>query len=130
MIQAIKTSKWVIVAVALLCLSNSSFAQSKTSSSAFEINDKALKEYAGDYKTEDSNYFNITISITDKDKLMAQPTDKSEPITLLVATKKDYFDLAQMPSKIRFNRAENGTIESLTFSQGSVNFTAKRLGRS
>ena len=130
MIQVIKNGKWLIAALTLLCLSNSSFAQSKTSSSAFEITNKDLKEFVGDYKTDDPNNFNITISMNGEDKLMAQPTDKSEPNTLLVATKKDYFDLAQTPLKINFNRGENGKIESLTFSQESESFTAKRLGRS
>lgn len=119
-------SRWFTVVLTLLILSNPTFAQNKTSSSAFEISNDDLKEFVGDYKTNDSNYFNITISMNGDEKLMAQPTDKSQPNTLLVATKKDYFNLANTPLKIHFNRNEDGKIESLTFSQGSESFTASR----
>ena len=124
--QSKKSSKWLMGAIILLFLSNSLLAQNKTSSSAFEISVDGLKEFVGDYKTNDANYFNITISMNGDEKLMAQPTDKSEPNTLLVATKKDYFNLANTPLKIHFNRNEAGEIESLTFSQGSESFTASR----
>lgn len=124
--QLKNSSKWFMGAIILLFLSSSLLAQNKTSSSAFEISVDGLKEFVGDYKTNDSNYFNITISMNGDEKLMAQPTDKSEPNTLLVATKKDYFNLANTPLKIHFNRNEDGEIESLTFSQGSESFTASR----
>jgi hypothetical protein len=130
MIQVIKKGKWLIAAITILCLSNSSFAQSQTSSKAFEITNKDLKEFVGDYKTDDPNYFNITISMNGDDKLMAQPTDKSEPNTLMVTTKKDFFDLANTLIKIHSNRGENGRIVSLTFSAGGESFDAKRKGRS
>ena len=127
MTQVIKTSKWVIAMLAFLCISNSSFAQSKTSSTAFEMSNEDLKEFVGEYNSSDPGAFNITISMIGDEKLMAQPTSKSEPNTLLVATKMDHFDLNRTPLKIHFNRDDKGKIESLTFSQGNTKFTAKRV---
>ena len=125
--KSVTTGRWLIAAITLLFFSNSSFAQTKTSNSAFEISIEDLKEFIGDYKANDLNYFNITISLNGDEKLMAQPTDKSEPNTLLVATKKDHFELANTPLKIHFNRNEKEEILSLTFSQGSESFTASRV---
>ncbi len=112
----------------LVGLSNNVLAQNKTSSQTFEIKNEDLKEYVGQYNPDDNSYyFNITISMDGDDRLMAQPTDKSQPNTLMVATEKDYFDLAGTPLVINFNRDDAGKIESLTFTQGQQSFTAKKV---
>ncbi|GAB5523733.1 MAG: hypothetical protein Roseis2KO_16050 [Roseivirga sp.] len=101
-------------------------AQAKTSSDAHEIANKELKEYTANYKADAGQGFDITISLDGDDRLMAQPTNKSQPNTLLKATAKDKFDLANTGGlKITFNR-EDDKIVSLTFSQGGQSFTAKR----
>ncbi|MCE7993275.1 MAG: hypothetical protein HEP71_14915 [Roseivirga sp.] len=124
-----KTTTRLSALLMLLCtffIGQQAMAQGKTSSSDHEISNKELKEYAGNYKAEASPGFDITISLDGDDRLMAQPSDKSQPITLLRANAKDKFTLVNTGGlKISFNR-EDDKIISLTFSQGGQSFTAKR----
>ena len=85
---------------------------------------EALKEFVGQYNKEGNAGFNITVSIKD-DKLHAQPTDKSQPLTELVLIEKDKYDLQNTGGlKISFARDENGKITHLTFSSGGNQFNA------
>jgi hypothetical protein len=114
----------------LLCtclISQRTLAQDKTSSDAHTVSNEALKEYVGEYNIDGGQGFNITITLDGDDKLMAQPSNKSQPNTLLKATAADKFDLVNTGGlKIAFNR-EDDKIVSLTFSQGTQAFTAKRV---
>ena len=84
----------------------------------------ALKEYVGQYNKEGNAGFNITVSIKD-DKLHAQPTDKSQPLTELVMSEKDKYDLKNTGGlKISFSRDEDGKITHLTFASGGTQFIA------
>ena len=105
---------------------NVTLAQSKTSTDAYEISNEDLKEYVGQYDPEGGQFFSITISIQGEEKLMAQPTDKRQPLTLMAATAKDKFDLVGPPIDLTFNRNDDGKIVSVTFAQGGNSFTAKR----
>lgn len=113
----------------LLCtffIGQQAMAQGKTSSEAHPVTNKELKEYTGNYVAEAAPGFNITISLDGDDRLMAQPTDKSQPNTLLKANDKDKFTLVNTGGlKISFNR-EDDKVVSLTFSQGGQSFTAKK----
>lgn len=113
-----------------LCLvaffSTTTLAQNKTSSTAHEISNEDLKEYVGQYDPEGGQFFSVTVSLDGDDRLMAQPTDKRQPLTLLSATAKDKFDLVGPPIQIAFQRDDKGKIISLTLSQGSNSFTALR----
>ena len=102
-------------------------AQSKTSSDAYKITNKELKEYVANFKADAGPGFDITISLDGDDKLMAQPTDKRQPNTLLVALEKDKFELSNTNGiQIMFNREEDKII-SITFSQGGRSFSATRV---
>lgn len=105
---------------------NISLAQSKTSTDAYEISNEDLKEYVGQYDPDGGQFFSITVSLQGEEKLMAQPTDKRQPLTLLAATAKDKFNLVGPPIDLTFNRNDDGKIVSVTFSQGGNSFTAKR----
>ena len=107
-------------------MAHAAFAQSKTSTDAYEISNEDLKEYVGQYDPEGGQFFSITISIQGEEKLMAQPTDKRQPLTLLAATAKDKFNLVGPPINITFNRDDAGKIISLTFAQGGNSFKAIR----
>ena len=48
---------------------------------------EALKEFVGQYNKEGNTGFDITVSIKD-DKLHAQPTDKSQPLTEMVLVER------------------------------------------
>ena len=117
----------------ILCLALFAFfsanvmAQGKTSSDAHEISNEDLKTYVGQYNPENGQFFNITVSMDGEDRLMAQPTDKSEPLTLLRATAKDKFDLVGTPIRMSFQRDDKDKIISLTLMQGGNSFTAKRV---
>lgn len=125
-----KTISRLGLILTLLCtclLSQQALAQSKTSSDAYTISNEALKEYLGEYNIDGGQGFNITITLDGDDKLMAQPSNKSQPNTLLRATAADKFDLVNTGGlKIAFNR-EDDKIVSLTFSQGMQGFTAKKV---
>lgn len=124
-----KTTTRLGTLLVLLCtffIGQQAMAQGKTSSEAHPVTNKELKEYTGSYVAEASHGFNITISLDGEDRLMAQPTDKSQPITLLKANDKDKFSLVNTGGlKISFNR-EDDKVVSLTFSQGGQSFTAKK----
>lgn len=124
-----KTTTRVSTLLIMLCtlfMGQQAIAQAKTSSDVHEVSNKELKTYLGDYKAEGGAGFDITISLDGDDRLMAQPSNKSQPNTLLKATAKDKFDLVNTGGlKITFNREED-KIVSLTFSQGGQSFTAKR----
>ncbi len=116
----------LLIMLCTLFIGQQAMAQEKTSSDAHEIANKELKAYLGDYKKEAGPGFDITISLDGDDRLMAQPSNKSQPNTLLKATAKDKFDLMNTGGlKITFNR-EDDKIVSLTFSQGGQSFTAKK----
>ena len=117
-----------LLSLALIAFfSTATQAQSKTSSSAHEISNDDLKEYVGQYDPEGGQFFSVTVSLDGDDRLMAQPTDKSEPLTLLSATEKDKFDLVGPPIQLAFQRDDKGKIISLTLSQGGNSFTALRV---
>ena len=105
---------------------NVALAQSKTSTAAYELSNEQLKEYVGQYDPEGDQYFSVTVSLSGEDKLMAQPTDKSQPLTLMAATAKDKFDLVGTPIQFTFKRNDAGKIISLTFEQGGRSFEAIR----
>ena len=87
---------------------------------------EALKEFVGQYNKEGNTGFNITVSIKD-DKLHAQPTDKSQPLTELVLLEKDKYELKNTGGlKISFTRDENGKITHLTFDSGGMQFNAQK----
>lgn len=116
----------ILLLLCTLFIGQQAMAQGKTSSDAHELPNKELKTYLGDYKAEGGAGFDITISLDGDDRLMAQPSNKSQPNTLLKATAKDKFDLVNTGGlKITFNR-EDDKIVSLTFSQGGQSFTAKK----
>lgn len=116
----------ILLVLFTLFLQQASFAQGKTSTSQFEIKNEDLKAYVGQYDPE-SGFFSITVSLDGEDRLMAQPTDKSQPLTLMEALAKDKFELpAAGGIQFTFTRDENDKIISLTFSQNGQSFTAKR----
>lgn len=123
-----KTTRFSTLLIMLftLFIGQQAMAQRTTSSDTHEISNKELKEYLGNYKAEAGPGFDITISLDGDDRLMAQPTNKSQPNTLLRATAKDKFDLVNTGGLvISFNR-ENDKVVSLTFSQGGQSFKAKK----
>ncbi len=109
-------------------MAHAAFAQSKTSTDAYEISNEDLKEYVGQYDPEGGQFFSITISLQGEEKLMAQPTDKRNPLTLMAATAKDKFNLVGPPINMTFNRNDDGKIVSVTFAQGGRSFNAMRKG--
>ena len=120
-------SRSILFLALITFFSTNVMAQGKTSSDAHEISNKDLKTYVGQYNPENGQFFNITVSMDGEDRLMAQPTDKSEPLTLLRATAKDKFDLVGTPITMSFERDDKDKIISLTLMQGGRSFTAKRV---
>lgn len=86
---------------------------------------ESLKEFVDQYNKEGNTGFNITVSIKD-DKLYAQPTDKSQPLTEMVLLEKDKYELKNTSGlKVSFNRDDDNKIVSLTFtSNNGMEFTA------
>jgi len=120
-----RTLSRALLGITLFCLlATAGMAQTKTSTDAYEISNEDLKEYVGQYDPEGGQFFSVTVSLDGDDKLKAQPTDKSQPMTLMAATAKDKFDLVGPPINFTFNRGEDGKIISLTFAQGANAFTA------
>ena len=118
-----------MIMLSLLGISQQAWAQSKTSTEAHSLKNEELKEYLGKYDPDgtEGRAFSITISLDGEDRLMAQPTNKSQPNTLLAAEAKDKFNLVGTGGlQISFTRDENDKIVSLRFSQGSQGFTAKK----
>ncbi len=116
----------LLVMLFSLFIGQQAMAQGKTSSDAHKVTNEELKAYLGNYKAEAGPGFDITISLDGDDRLMAQPTNKSQPNTLLRATAKDKFDLVNTGGLvISFNR-EDDKVVSLTFSQGGQSFSAKK----
>lgn len=117
----------MLIFVIFLASGQNLLAQGKTSTDTHSISNEALREYVGQYDPEGDQFFSITVSLDGEDRLMAQPTDKSQPLTLLGAQAKDKFDLVGTGGlQITFNRDDDDKIVSLTFSQGGQSFTAKR----
>lgn len=125
-----KTTRFLALCLTFLlsiAISKSAFAQGKTSTEANEISNEALKEYLGQYDPGNGQGFSITVSLDGEDRLMAQPTNKSQPLTLLRAKGKDQFSLVNTGGlEISFTRDENDKVISLTFSSSGQTFTAKR----
>lgn len=112
-----KNSIYLLVAVLVLATFSTLKAQENNPS-------EALKEFVGQYNKEGNTGFNITISIKE-DKLHAQPTDKSQPLTEMALVEKDKYDLKNTGGlKISFTRNEKGEIVSLTFSSSGTQFKA------
>lgn len=125
MIKTIKTLAGFLTVIFFMS-GHQAFAQQKTSNSENPIESKELKQYTGKYDPE-GNFFSITISLDGEDRLMAQPTDKSQPLTLMSFKGKDKFELVGTNGlQISFNRDDKQKIISLTFSEGGRSFTAKR----
>ncbi|MBO3698559.1 DUF3471 domain-containing protein [Roseivirga sp. E12] len=110
-----------------------SFAQlataQTTSSDAHKIENKELKAYVGEYIYDNNSEqgFDITVSMDGGAKLMAQPTNKSQPITLLVAFEEDKFDLTNTGGlKMEFKRNDKKEIVSLTIWSDGHSFTCLR----
>lgn len=112
-----KNSIYSLVVVLMLTTFSSLQAQDNNPSDA-------LKEFVGQYNKEGNTGFDITVSIKD-DKLYAQPTDKSQPLTEMILVEKDKYDLKNTGGlKISFTRGEDGKITHLTFSSGGNQFNA------
>lgn len=87
---------------------------------------EALKEFVGQYNKEGNTGFNITVSIED-DKLHAQPTDKSQPLTEMVLLEEDKYELKNTGGlKISFTRGGDSKITHLTFSSAGTQFNAMK----
>lgn len=129
MINLFKQFRICILLGLLIASGNLVMAQGTTSTSEFKISNKALKEYVGQYNFDPKaeRGFDITISLDGDDRLMAQPTNKSQPLSLLAALEKDKFEIVNTDGlSVAFNRNDKGKIVSLEFSQGSLSFLALR----
>ena len=118
-----------ILVLLFSAISNFLAAQGSTSTSAYKISKESLKEYVGQYNFDQKAEmgFDVTVSLDGNTRLMAQPTDKSQPLTLLAALEKDSFELVGTNGlRIAFTRNEKGKIVSLKLYRGDQSFTALR----
>lgn len=102
-------------------------AQATTSSDAHTLTNEQLKEFVGQFDPPTGQFFSITVSLDGEDKLKAQPTDKSQPNTLLVAKAKDKFELLNTGGITFTFTREDDKIVSLTFAQGGQSFIATKV---
>lgn len=125
----IKNSTVAATILFFVLVSFSTYAQNTTSTETYNISKKDLKEYVGEYKYDGKaeRGFDITVSLDGESNLMAQPTDKSQPLSLAMALGKDKFELAKTGGLIlSFTRSKKGGILSLTISKGDNSFTCLR----
>ena len=118
-----------ILVLLFSAISNFLAAQGSTSTSAYKISKESLKEYVGQYNFDQKAEmgFDVTVSLDGNTRLMAQHTDKSQPLTLLAALEKDSFELVGTNGlRIAFTRNEKGKIVSLKLYRGDQSFTALR----
>lgn len=115
--------------ILLSLFSFSAFAQETTSNKSFEIANKDLKAYVGEYiydnKAEQG--FDITVSLDGEHKLMGQPTNKSQPLSMLSAQAKDKFELTNTGGLIMtFQKDKSDKIISLTITSDGHSFVCIR----
>ena len=80
-----------------------------------------LSQYIGKYELQPT--FIITVTVKD-DRLFAQATN--QPEFELFASEKDNFFLKAVPAEVVFNRADDGSVNSLTLKQGGQEMPAKK----
>lgn len=127
--KVILSNSKILFTLLITLISFSAFAQETTTNKQYEISDKALKAYVGEYiydgKAEQG--FDVSVSLSGDSKLMAEPTSKSQPITMLSARAEDKFELQDTDGlMMAFQKDEKGKIVSLTISRGSQTFTCIR----
>lgn len=111
----------------LVFIGQQASAQNVTATEAHKLSNDDLKEFLGQFDPPDGQFFSITISLDGDDRLMAQPTNKSQSMALLKVTDKDTFELVDTGGvSILFNR-EDDKIVSLTLTQSGRSFTAKKV---
>lgn len=118
-----------LIILLLTLLSYSTFAQGTTSSKDHVIADKDLKAYVGEYAFDKAaaQGFDISVTLSGENKLMAQPSNKSQPLTMLVAKSEDKFELMNTGGLIMtFQKDKKGKIISLKISEGGQSFTCMR----
>ena len=89
--------------------------------------DKAAKDYVGQYISSTDRGFDITVSLNNENVLMAQPSDKSQPLTEMVEVAGDKYELKNTKGlRISFTRNKEGVVISLTFEGGNRKFEATK----
>ncbi len=117
----------IVVMLLLSVLSLSAYAQGTNNTKKEELSKKELKEYTGEYLFDNKSErgFDVVVSLENGKDLMAQPTDKSQPLTSLIAIGKDHFELARTNGlEMVFVRDKKGKIISLELFRGDQGFTA------
>lgn len=117
----------LLIMLCTLFIGQQAMAQGTTSSDAHTLTNEQLKEFVGQFDPPAGQFFSITVSLDGDDKLMAQPTDKSQPNTLMVAKAEDKFELLNTGGITFTFTRENDKIVSLTFAQGGQSFTATKV---
>lgn len=118
-----------LLTLLLVAFGSQLFAQETTSTKDIKISTEDLKTYVGEYLYDNKSEqgFDITVSIEGDVKLMAQPTNKSQPLTTLVAISEDRFELTDTGGlQITFNRNDKKEIISLIISNDGSSFTCLR----
>lgn len=126
--RQVKLLSRLFILIAFVSFTQLAKAQT-TSSDAHQIENKELKAYVGEYIFDNNaeQGFDITVSMDGDTKLMAQPTNKSQPMTLLVAFEADKFDLTNTGGlKMEFKRNDKKEIVSLTIWSDGHSFTCMR----
>ncbi len=126
--RQVKLLSKLFILIAFITFAQQAKAQT-TSSDTYQIENKELKAYVGEYIYDNNaeQGFDITVSMDGDAKLMAQPTNKSQPITLLVAFEEDKFDLTNTGGlKMEFKRNDKKEIVSLTIWSNGHSFTCVR----
>ncbi|MFK7782775.1 serine hydrolase [Psychroserpens sp.] len=82
---------------------------------------EVLNQYVGKYELQPT--FIITVMVK-QDRLFAQATN--QPEFELFASEKDNFFLKAVPAEVVFNRADDGSVTSLTLKQGGQEMPAKK----
>lgn len=127
--KAIFNNSKALFTLLLILFSVNTFAQGTTSNKDHEIADKDLGAYVGEYTFDKvaEQGFDVTILLDGKNKLMAQPTNKSQPLTMLMAKATDKFELMNTGGLIvTFQKDKNGKIISIKISEGGQSFTCMR----
>lgn len=109
-----------------MALGSQLFAQEATATKDVKISNEELKAFVGEYQYDNKSQqgFDITVSMEGDVKLVAQPTNKSQPLTTLVALAEDKFELTNTGGLIiQFTRNEKKEIISLTISSDGGSFT-------